>query len=157
MGIHSSKGHSVSNFRPMSVIAKRLDPTWHGGRSRPRPHCIRCPREGAQQPSPLFDPCLLWANGHPSQLLLSSCTNDGEKTVHPMLSDRCPVLSVTLVYCDQTVGLIKMPLGMEVHHGSGDIVLDEDPASHERGTAGLTFRPTLLWHCRPSRQLLSSC
>jgi len=34
-----------------------------------------------------------------------------------MLSDRClswPVLSVTLVYCNQTVGRIKMKLGMQV-------------------------------------------
>jgi len=34
------------------------------------------PRKGAQQPPPpLFDPCLLWPNGRPSQLLglLSSC------------------------------------------------------------------------------------
>jgi len=41
------------------------------------------------------------------------------KTVRPMLSGRClsvlsvclPVLSVTLVYCGQTVGWIKMKLG----------------------------------------------
>jgi len=49
------------------------------------------------------------------------------KTVRPMLSDRCPVLScpvllsclsvylsLTLVYCGQTVGRIKMKLGMQV-------------------------------------------
>ena len=29
--------------------------------------------KGAQQPPPVFGPCLLWPNGHPSQLLLSSC------------------------------------------------------------------------------------
>jgi len=53
-----------------------------------------------------------------------------------MLSDRClsvcqsvlPVLSVTLVYCGQTVGWIKMKLGMEVGLGPGHIVLDGDPA-----------------------------
>jgi len=37
-------------------------------------------------------------------------------------------------------GLINMPLGMEVGRGSGDIVLDGDPALHRRGTAP-TFRP----------------
>jgi len=31
------------------------------------------------------------------------------------------------VYCTQTVGWIKMPLGMEVGLDAGDIVLDEDP------------------------------
>jgi len=36
------------------------------------------------------------------------------KTVRPVLSDRClSVLSVTLVYCGQTVGWIKMKLGMQ--------------------------------------------
>jgi len=64
-------------------------------------------------------------------------------TVHPMLWDRClsiclsvclfcrvlSVLSVMLVYCGQTVGLIKMPLGMEVCLGPGHTVLDGDPAA----------------------------
>jgi len=40
------------------------------------------------------------------------------KTVRPILSDRCPVclsyLAVTLVYCGQTVGQIKMKLGTQV-------------------------------------------
>jgi len=45
-------------------------------------------------------------------------------------------LSVTLVYCCQTVGWIKMKLGMVVGLGNGLIVLDGDPASlHRRGTA----------------------
>jgi len=56
-----------------------------------------------------------------------------------MLSGRCSVclsvLSVTLVYCGQSVGWIKMPLGTEVGLGPGDIVLDGDPPSPERGTA----------------------
>ena len=67
------------------------------------------------------------------------------KTVRPTLSDRCPVcLSVTLVYCGQTVGWIKMKLGMEVGLGPCDIVLDGDPAlppGRERGTAAPSFRP----------------
>ena len=46
-----------------------------------------------------------------------------------MLSDRClSVLSVTLVYCGQSVGWIMMPLGTEVGLGPGDTVLDGDPA-----------------------------
>ena len=35
---------------------------------------------------------------------------------------------VMLVYCGQTVGRIKMPLGTEVGFGPGHIVLDGDPA-----------------------------
>jgi len=49
-----------------------------------------------------------------------------------MLSDRClsvcPVLSETFVHYDQTVGWIKMKLGMQVGLGPGHIVLDGDPA-----------------------------
>ena len=49
----------------------------------------------------------------------------------------CPVcLSVTLVYCGQMVGWIKMKLGTQVGLGSGHIVLDGDPAPlPHRGTA----------------------
>jgi len=55
------------------------------------------------------------------------------KTVRPMLSDRClsvclACLSVTLVYCDQMVGWIKMKLDMQVGLVPGHIVLDWDPA-----------------------------
>jgi len=50
------------------------------------------------------------------------------KTVRPMLSVRCPVcLSVTLVYCGQTVGLIKTKLGMQVGLVPGHTVLDGYP------------------------------
>jgi len=45
-----------------------------------------------------------------------------------------------LVYCSQTVGWIKMPLGRELGLGPGDIVLDGDPAPKKRGTAA-NFRP----------------
>ena len=37
-------------------------------------------------------------------------------------------LSVTLLYCGQMVGWIKMKLGMQVGLGPGHDVLDEDPA-----------------------------
>jgi len=64
------------------------------------------------------------------------------KTVRPVLSVRClSRLSVTLVYCSQTVERIKMKLDMEVGLGPGDIVLDGDPAPPKRGTAP-NFRPT---------------
>ena len=42
----------------------------------------------------------------------------------------CPVLSVTFVHCGQTVGRIKMKLGMQVGLGPGHIVLDRNPAPH---------------------------
>ena len=88
------------------------------------------------------------------------------KTVRPMISDHCCVclstlscLSVTLAYCGQTVGWIKMPLGTEVGLRPGDIVLDENPAPSRKGAQQLPiFGPCLLLpNARPSQQLLSSC
>jgi len=52
----------------------------------------------------------------------------------------CPVcLSVTLVYCDQTAGWIKMPLAMEVGLGPGDIVLDGDQSPQKWGHSSPQF------------------
>jgi len=73
------------------------------------------------------------------------------KMVRPMLSDcclssplclSCPVcLSVTLVYCGQTVGWIKMKLGVEVGLDPGHIVLDGDPAPPPQKVYGPNSRP----------------
>jgi len=63
------------------------------------------------------------------------------KTVHPILPVRClSVLSVTLVYCGQTVGWIKMKLGVQVGLWEGgrgspyNLYGDPRPPS-QRGTA----------------------
>jgi len=46
------------------------------------------------------------------------------------------------VYCDETAGWIKMPLGMEVGLSLGDIVFDGDPAPlRKKGTAAPNFWP----------------
>jgi len=69
------------------------------------------------------------------------------KTVLPMLSVHCPVcpsvcLSVTFVHCGQTVGRIKMKLGVQVGLGPGHIVLDGDPApASSKGAQPPNFRP----------------
>jgi len=56
------------------------------------------------------------------------------------------VLSVTLVYCGQTVGWIKMKLGMHVGLGPGDFVLHGDPAPLlKKGAEPPTFGPCFLW------------
>jgi len=71
--------------------------------------------------------------------------------VRPMLSDRCPVLSVhlciTLVHYDgQTVGWIKVPLGTDVGLNPGDFVLDGDPdPPSQKGGGAQIFGPCLLW------------
>ena len=58
----------------------------------------------------------------------------------------CPKKGITVapqywahVYCGQTVGWIKMPLGTVVGVGPGDIVLDGDPK--KMGVAAPLFRP----------------
>jgi len=72
------------------------------------------------------------------------------KTVRPMLSDPClsclSVLSVTLVYCAQTVGWIKMKIGKQIGLSTGHIVLDGDPAPlPQKGALLPIFGPYLLW------------
>jgi len=58
-----------------------------------------------------------------------------------------PVLSVTLVYSGQTVGRIKMKLGMQVGLGPGHIVLDGNPAPppKKKATQPPIFGPCTLW------------
>ena len=62
-----------------------------------------------------------------------------------MLSDRCPVLSVlsiTLVYFGQTVGWIKMKLGVEVGLGPGHTCVRWGPSpSPPKGGGAPSFRP----------------
>ena len=69
-----------------------------------------------------------------------------------MLSDRCPVLSVclyslsvTLVYCDQTVGRMKMKLGKPIGLGTGHIVSDGHPVPLAQRARAPIFGPYLLW------------
>jgi len=50
-------------------------------------------------------------------------------------------LSVTLVYCGQTVGWIKMKLGMKVGLGPGNILLDGDPTLLPEVDTARNFRP----------------
>jgi len=70
------------------------------------------------------------------------------------------VCLVTLFYCGQTVGWIKMSVGTKVGLGPGHIVLDGDPAiPTERGTAvPQLLRPmSIVAKLSSSQQLLSSC
>jgi len=48
---------------------------------------------------------------------------------------------MTLLYCGQTAGRIKMPLGMDVDFGPGHIVLDVDLTQlpHGKGHNSPTF------------------
>jgi len=59
--------------------------------------------------------------------------------VRPLSCLSC--LSVTLVYCGQTVGWIKMKLGMEIGLGPDHIVLDGDPPPKRGKVLHPNFRP----------------
>jgi len=65
------------------------------------------------------------------------------------------------VYCGQTAGWIKMPLGTKVGLGPYHIVLDGDPAPPERGTAAAAMPLfSALVYCQTVAHLsilLSSC
>ena len=69
------------------------------------------------------------------------------KTVRPMLSDRVCLsvlsvcLSVTLVYCGQTVGWIKMKLGVQIGLSPRHTVLDGNPAPLPKRGGAPIFRP----------------
>jgi len=62
------------------------------------------------------------------------------------------------VYCGQTAGWMKTPLGTEVDLGTGHIALDGVPALCKRGTAPpiLFLADVYCGHGRPSQLLLSS-
>jgi len=63
------------------------------------------------------------------------------------------------VYCGQTAGWIKTPVGTEVDLGPSHIVLDGDPAPpRKRHSSPPLFGPCLYCgHGRPSQLLLRSC
>jgi len=76
-----------------------------------------------------------------------------------MLSDCCPVclsvLPVTLVYCGQTVGWIKLKLGMVVGLGPGHTVLDGGPnyAPTQKKEAGHNIPPPNFGPCIVAKRL----
>jgi len=122
----------------------------------------RCPVSGCWLSCSLLcvDVCIFQCSMYSITLILfcSTCIVSGQsalvhfwatvcKTVRPMLSDRClSVLSVTFVYCGQTVEWIKMKLCMQVGLGPGHIVLDRDPAPPPpKGHSPTIFSLCLLW------------
>ena len=56
-----------------------------------------------------------------------------------------PVLSLTLVHCGQTVGWIKMKLGMQVGLGHEHTALDGDPAPPPLKGHSPQFSAHILW------------
>ena len=119
------------------------DAAWYGGEPQPRQHCIRWgpsfpPQKGAQQPPPLFSPCLLWPNGWMDQ---DETRHEGRprrrphcvrwRRSSPPRKGHSPQFSAH-VRCGQMAGWIKMPLSMEIGLGPSHIVLDGDPATPQK-------------------------
>ena len=99
-------------------------------------------------PAPLY--CLLWPNGwmdhsrcHLVPRYSSAQTTlclTGTQLPQRKNKGHSPHFSAH-VYCCQTAGWIKMPVGTEVGLGPGDIVLDGDPAPPKKGHSLPNFRP----------------
>ena len=101
--------------------------TWYGRRPGPRRLCVRrgpsspLPKRG-QSPT-IFGPCLLWPNGGMDQggtwrgggLGPGHIVLDGERgpSSPPPTRGQSPQF-LAHVYCGQTAGWIKMPLGTKV-------------------------------------------
>jgi len=137
------KGHSPvpPNFRPMSVVAKRLDDlsaevgldsgefVFDGD---PPP-----PRKKAQPPH-IFGLCLLWPNGWMDQdaTLYGGKPCPGDVVLDgigaPPLKGHSPQFSV-YVYCGQAATWMKTSLFTEVDLGPCHVVLDGDPAPSRKG------------------------
>jgi len=64
---------------------------------------------------------------------------DGDPAT-PRKRAHIPTHFLAHVYCGQTAGWMKTPLGTEVDLGPGHIVLDGISALRERGTAAPSFR-----------------
>ena len=114
-------------------------------------------KKGAQPPSPIFGQCLLWPNVWMDQDATWYGCRPQQRGICVRLRFSPPSPISAHVYCGQTAGWIKIPLGMEVGLGSGHIVLHENPA-HLKGAQPPIFGPCLLWpNGRPPQLLLNTC
>jgi len=81
----------------------------------------------------------------------------GSELPHKTLKAAQPQFSVH-VFCGQTVGWMKTPLGMEVYFSPGHTVLDGNRARARKGhSSPLVLAHVCCGHGRPSQLLLSSC
>jgi len=112
------------------------DETWHAGRPRPWPHCVRWgPSSPKEAQPPIFGPYLLRSNGCMDQDVTwygarprprRLCVRSGPSTL-PQDGWSPPRQFSAHIYCGQMAGCIKMPLVTEVDLDAGHIVLDGVP------------------------------
>jgi len=159
-------------FGPCLLWSKGLmdqDATWYGARPWPRRLCVRWrpsypQKKGHTHSDPIFGPCLMWPNGWMDQGATwyagkpwprRRCVRSGRSS---SLKEAQPPQFSVHVYCAETAGWMKTPLGTEVDLGPGNIVLDGVPALRKRGTAASLFSAHVYYvHGRPSQLLVSSC
>jgi len=137
------KGYSP-HFRPYLLWPNGWmdeDATWYGGTPRPKRLCVRwrpapLPKKGGGGPSPILGPCPLWPNSWVNQdgtwyrggpWPRPRYARQGPSSLPKKVAETPPQFSAHF-YCGQTVGCIKMPLGMEAGLSPGNFVLDRDPA-----------------------------
>jgi len=150
-------GRSPPNFRPMFIVAKRLDGSlgtklgFNSGDSMVDGDPAPSPQSGLS-PLPNFRPISIvakrwmhqdatWYGGRPQPRGL--CVRWG---LSPLPKRRRSPQFSAHVYCGQTARWIKMALGVEVGVGSVHIVLDGDTASlPKKGVESPTkFRPIFI-------------
>jgi len=93
------------------------------------------PKKGAQPP--IFGPCLLWPNSWMDQAgtWYGDRTQPRQHCVPVKKRGHSKYPTSWTIYCVQTAGWIKMPLGTDVGLGRGHMVLDGDPAPKlQKGT-----------------------
>ena len=84
------------------------------------------------RPNGRMDQDATWFRGRPWPR--RHCVKGGPISALPKKAAEPPFQFSALVYCGQTTGWIKTPLGTEVDLGPGHFVLDGFPAIGERGT-----------------------
>jgi len=114
---------------------------------------LHSPEKGSTVP-PIFGACLLWSNGWMDQD--ATWYHGGRPRPRPYYAKwgpssppqkggTVPQFSAH-IYCGQTAGWIKLPLGTEVGLGPDHIVLSGDPAPLPRkGSTVPIFGACLLW------------
>jgi len=148
---------TAPNFRPMSIVAKRLcglrcHLVWRSASAQATLCKMGTQLSPKRGHSPHFSTIstvakrldgsrchLVWKQALAHATLCQMETQLSPEGHSPQFSAH--------VRCGQTAGWIKMPLGMEVGLGQGDIVLDgtQLPPPKKKGTQSPIFAPCLLW------------
>jgi len=124
--------------RPTSVPKSTLIIFFGGGAESPSNTMSTGPRPTSTLIHPALWPQQTWAEN-------CGCLGPGHIVLGTQSPHKDRVPNFQHVYCGQTAGWIKMPLGMEVGLGPGDIVRWEPAPPKKTGHSPPIFGPCLLW------------